>query len=111
MRAILPDIFTWSWFSEPHGYDFNGYLVVHEEGNLCIDPVVPGDDLAERAERGAGEDARHEPVGEQPDGPRLAAQEDHERQQHHATGDQAGGHLVDRVREGEQLAHHRIPYR
>lgn len=47
MRAILPDIFTWSWFSEPHGYDFNGYLVVHDEGNLCIDPVVPGDDLSE----------------------------------------------------------------
>ena len=34
MRAILPDIFTWSWLSEPHGYDFNGYLVVHAEGLL-----------------------------------------------------------------------------
>ena len=44
---IVPDVYTWSWFSEPHGYDFNGYLVVHSDGNLCIDPVVPGDDLAE----------------------------------------------------------------
>jgi glyoxylase-like metal-dependent hydrolase (beta-lactamase superfamily II) len=47
MREILPDIFTWSWFSEPHGYDFNGYLVRHADGNLCIDPVQPGTDIAE----------------------------------------------------------------
>jgi glyoxylase-like metal-dependent hydrolase (beta-lactamase superfamily II) len=47
MREILPDVFTWSWFSEPHGYDFNGYLVRHGDGNLCIDPVQPGPDLAE----------------------------------------------------------------
>ena len=48
MHEIVPDIFTWAWFSEPHGYHFNGYLVRHPEGNLCIDPVPPGDaDLAE----------------------------------------------------------------
>jgi glyoxylase-like metal-dependent hydrolase (beta-lactamase superfamily II) len=48
MQEILPDIFTWSSFSEPHGYNFNGYLVRDAEGNLCIDPVLPGeDDLAE----------------------------------------------------------------
>jgi glyoxylase-like metal-dependent hydrolase (beta-lactamase superfamily II) len=47
MQAILPDIFTWSWFSEPHGYNFNGYLIRHPDGNLCIDPVLPGEDLAE----------------------------------------------------------------
>ena len=46
MREILPDIFTWTWFSQPHGYDFNGYLIRHDEGNLCIDPVPPGDDMA-----------------------------------------------------------------
>jgi hypothetical protein len=35
-------------FSEPHGYNFNGYLVRHPAGNLCIDPVPPGSaDLAE----------------------------------------------------------------
>jgi len=44
MNEIVPDIFTWSWFSEPHGYLFNGYLVRHSEGNLCIDPVPPSDD-------------------------------------------------------------------
>lgn len=43
MREILPDIFTWSRFSEPHGYDFNGYLIRDPGGNLCIDPVLPDD--------------------------------------------------------------------
>ena len=41
MREILSDIFTWSRFSEPHRYDFNGYLIRHADGNLCIDPVLP----------------------------------------------------------------------
>ncbi len=43
MREILSDIFTWPWFSQPHGYNFNGHLVRHAEGNLCIDPVEPGE--------------------------------------------------------------------
>ena len=48
MNEIVTDIFTWAWCSEPHGYNFNGYLVRHPEGNLCIDPVPLGDaDLAE----------------------------------------------------------------
>jgi glyoxylase-like metal-dependent hydrolase (beta-lactamase superfamily II) len=47
MNEIVPDIFTWAWFSEPHGYNFNGHLVRHPEGNLCIDPVPPDEgDLA-----------------------------------------------------------------
>ena len=50
MREILPGIFTWSRFSEPHGYDFNGYFIPEASGNLCIDPVLPGDsDLDEIA--------------------------------------------------------------
>jgi hypothetical protein len=53
MNEIVPDIFTWAWFSEPHGYNFNGYLVRHTEGNLCVDPVLPGDEsLAEIAHMG-----------------------------------------------------------
>ena len=53
MQEILTDIFTWSWFSEPHQYDFNSYLIRHEAGNLCIDPVPPSDvDLAEIAHIG-----------------------------------------------------------
>ncbi|HEX6138641.1 MAG TPA: MBL fold metallo-hydrolase [Casimicrobiaceae bacterium] len=51
MQEILPDIFTWSWFSEPHGYDFNGYLIRHAGGNLCIDPVQPGDANLAQIER------------------------------------------------------------
>lgn len=53
MNEIVPDILTWAWFSEPHGYNFNGYLVRHPQGNLCIDPVPPGDEsLADIARMG-----------------------------------------------------------
>ena len=48
MRDFLPGVLTWSWFSEPHGYNFNGTLVLHEDGNLCIDPVEPSDDILDR---------------------------------------------------------------
>jgi glyoxylase-like metal-dependent hydrolase (beta-lactamase superfamily II) len=53
MRELLPGIFTWAWFSAPHGYDFNGHFVEWPGGNLCIDPVeAPPDVLAELARRG-----------------------------------------------------------
>jgi glyoxylase-like metal-dependent hydrolase (beta-lactamase superfamily II) len=39
MREIVSGIFTWPWFSERHKYNFNGYLVLHPSGNVCIDPV------------------------------------------------------------------------
>ena len=45
MREIVDGIVTWSSFSEPHGYDFNGYFVRHPAGNLCIDPVEPPADI------------------------------------------------------------------
>ena len=43
MNEWLPGIFTWSWHSERHGYDFNGWLVVHPAGNILIDPVQADD--------------------------------------------------------------------
>jgi glyoxylase-like metal-dependent hydrolase (beta-lactamase superfamily II) len=43
MREVIENVFSWSWFSEPHGYDFNGHLIRHPGGNLCIDPVEPGE--------------------------------------------------------------------
>ena len=49
MREIVPDVFTWQWFSEPHGYDFNGHLICLPGGNLCIDPVEPSPRRAGRA--------------------------------------------------------------
>ena len=53
MREILTDIFTWPWFSEPHGYNFNGHFIRHADGNLCVDPVELSDeDLAELARQG-----------------------------------------------------------
>jgi glyoxylase-like metal-dependent hydrolase (beta-lactamase superfamily II) len=39
MKEILPGIFTWPWFSERHGYDFNGWLI----DGVAIDPVEPGE--------------------------------------------------------------------
>jgi glyoxylase-like metal-dependent hydrolase (beta-lactamase superfamily II) len=48
MRELLRGVLTWSWFSEPHGYDFNGTLFLHESGNLCVDPVPPSDAVLER---------------------------------------------------------------
>lgn len=55
MQEILPDIFTWSWLSPPHGYNFNGYLIRQPGGNLCIDPADPTpEDLAEIVRHGVG---------------------------------------------------------
>jgi glyoxylase-like metal-dependent hydrolase (beta-lactamase superfamily II) len=53
MREIVSGVFTWPWFSAPHGYNFNGYLIQGHDGNICVDPVEPGDEvLAEIARRG-----------------------------------------------------------
>jgi glyoxylase-like metal-dependent hydrolase (beta-lactamase superfamily II) len=43
MNEILPGILTWPWFSERHGYDFNGYLI--RDGKVCVDPVEMSDDV------------------------------------------------------------------
>ena len=48
MREFLPGILGWPWFSEPHGYDFNGTLVLHPDGNLCIDPVELDTEVLDR---------------------------------------------------------------
>ena len=54
MREIISDILTWTWFSEPHGYEFNGHLIRHPSGNICIDPVEPtGDDFDAIVREGA----------------------------------------------------------
>ncbi len=37
-HEILPNIFTWSWFSEEKGFNFNGYCVQTQEGIFIIDP-------------------------------------------------------------------------
>ena len=53
MREIVDSIFSWPWFSESHGYNFNGHLICDPRGNLCIDPVQPGaEDLEELARLG-----------------------------------------------------------
>lgn len=53
MKEILPNIRSWQWFSEPHGYDFNGHLLSVPGGNLCIDPVMmTAEELTELARLG-----------------------------------------------------------
>ena len=41
MREIMDGVFMWSRLSEPHGYDFNGYFLRDEAGNIVVDPVEP----------------------------------------------------------------------
>lgn len=54
MREIVPGILTWQWFSERHGYDFNGYLVRAGSEKVCVDPVeMSGADLDAIAQEGA----------------------------------------------------------
>ena len=45
METILGDVLTWSWFSEPHGYNFNSLLIRDPRGNICVDPVEPNDQV------------------------------------------------------------------
>lgn len=53
MKTIAGDILTWPWFSQPHGYNFNGFLIPGGAGNLVIDPVEPSeDDLRELTSKG-----------------------------------------------------------
>jgi glyoxylase-like metal-dependent hydrolase (beta-lactamase superfamily II) len=40
MRQIIPGIFTWSWLSPRHGYNFNGYTFKSNDGLVVIDPVT-----------------------------------------------------------------------
>ncbi len=51
MHEFLPGVSIWSWFSEPHGYDFHGTLLLCAEGNLCVDPVDPSDEVLDRLAR------------------------------------------------------------
>jgi hypothetical protein len=61
VREILTGIFTWPWFSEPHGYNFNGHFIQQTGVNLCIDPVEGDDDLAALAQQGVhGEESKHQ---------------------------------------------------
>ncbi|MBI2486556.1 MAG: hypothetical protein HYW01_06290 [Deltaproteobacteria bacterium] len=43
MREIIPGIYTWSWLSPRHGYNFNGYAFNSAEGLIVIDPVIMED--------------------------------------------------------------------
>jgi glyoxylase-like metal-dependent hydrolase (beta-lactamase superfamily II) len=51
VKEILPDVFTWSWLSPRHGYNFNGYFVRSPRGNICIDPAEMSDELLSELSR------------------------------------------------------------
>ena len=34
MREFFPGVLTWPWFSERHGYEFHGTLVLHAGPSL-----------------------------------------------------------------------------
>ena len=39
MKEIYPGIYTWSWLSPKHGYNFNGYALKGDDGLIVIDPA------------------------------------------------------------------------
>jgi glyoxylase-like metal-dependent hydrolase (beta-lactamase superfamily II) len=51
MEQILPGIHAWSIFSSEKDLDFNGHLVVADEGCVLIDPPPMGADDLEQADR------------------------------------------------------------
>src|SRR3546814_3624588 len=53
-------LFRSPWFSEPHGYNFNGHFIRYADGNLCVDPVEPSEeDMAEMARQGVARSEEH----------------------------------------------------
>lgn len=51
MREIVKDIFTWPQFSPQLNFNFNGFLILRPEGNLCVDPAEPTDEVMEEIAR------------------------------------------------------------
>ena len=54
MKEILKDIYTWAWYSEMKGFDFNGWLIRTSDSMVMVDPpILTGDDLARIDELGS----------------------------------------------------------
>src|SRR5437879_1815689 len=51
MREIVDGIFTWPWFSQRHGYNFNGYVIRDPGATCCVDPVEPDAATLEELDR------------------------------------------------------------
>ena len=43
MNEIIPDVYTWSIFSDEKGYTFNGFAVITTVGTILIDPPLSED--------------------------------------------------------------------
>ncbi len=54
MKEILKDIYTWAWYSEMKGFDFNGWLIRTSDATVMVDPpIMTGDELARIDELGS----------------------------------------------------------
>lgn len=51
MKEILPGIWTWSVFNQDRGMNFNGHLVVNDEGCVLIDPPPMSEQDAAQVEK------------------------------------------------------------
>jgi glyoxylase-like metal-dependent hydrolase (beta-lactamase superfamily II) len=51
MKELLPGIHSWSVFSHDKKIDFNGHLVVNNDGCVLIDPPAPSSDAMVRMEQ------------------------------------------------------------
>ncbi len=53
MKEIVSGIFTWSWLSPNHGYNFNGYALSSADGLIVVDPAnIDDSNLSELREIG-----------------------------------------------------------
>jgi len=54
VQQIIPGVYTWSWLSPRHGYNFNGYAFKSAEGLIVVDPAIMQDaDMNELQNLGA----------------------------------------------------------
>jgi Metallo-beta-lactamase superfamily. len=51
MKEIIPGVYTWSWLSPRHGYNFNGYAFNSDDGLIVIDPAIMESSDLERLQR------------------------------------------------------------
>src|SRR5687767_9617980 len=56
MKALLPGIWQWSWFSEEKQLDFNGLYLTVGEHRVLVDPPSMTAEAASAIRRGGGVD-------------------------------------------------------
>jgi len=49
-HEIIPNVFTWPYFSEEKGFNFNGYYVLTDDSAFLIDPVLATEEVWQEIE-------------------------------------------------------------